>query len=151
MIFRLKERPGFDEDVEREKIKQHKKEWNAGAKIRKKILSKNYKPPSKDTKLYKKFFDLYSKDEIKIFPSTNLVGLPALRINCIDDLKKIKKKTSGQDDIVFFRKAIGSSVIALDIAWTHDMIGVRFANSDQLTTFMGKAGTIKGDWRDLVK
>jgi len=151
MIFRLKERPGFDEDVERKKIKQHKKEWNAGAKIRKKILSKNYKPPSKDTKLYKKFFDLYSKDEIKIFPSTNLVSFPALRINCIDDLKKIKKKTSGQDDIVFFRKAIGSSVIALDIAWTHDMIGVRFANSDQLTTFMGKAGTIKGDWRDLVK
>ena len=42
-------------------------------------------------------------------------------------------------------------MIALDIAWTHDMIGVRFGNSDQLTTFMGKAGTIKGDWRDLVK
>ena len=151
MIFRIKERPGCDEDAEREKLKQHKKDWDAGAKIRKKILSKKYKPPPKDTKLYKKFLDLYSKDEIKIFPSTNLVGLPALRINCIDDLKKIKKKTSDQDDMVFFTKTIGSSVIALDIAWTHDMIGMRFANSDQLITFMGKAGTTKGDWRDLVK
>ena len=62
-----------------------------------------------------------------------------------------KKKTSDQDDMVFFTKTIGSSVIALDIAWTHDMIGMRFANSEQLITFMGKAGTTKGDWRDLVK
>ena len=30
MIFRIKEWPGFDEDAEREKIKQHKKDWDAG-------------------------------------------------------------------------------------------------------------------------